>query len=467
MKKTIILMGIAALAFASCTKDTVKEINNGRAIDFRVAADTRATETTTANLNQFFVTALTEAGANYFTDAAYTKNDTYFSSTPEYYWPGAGSLTFYAYAPSAKTLRATVTINRSKKTIEGYTPSTTIANQIDLVATTAEGSKKDNENTGVALVFNHQLAQIEVKAKNENNGYVYQIKGVRIAQAACTGNLDLATGSWELVSKNNEVVKDVYDITYATPITLSNMAANLMASEGDNAMLIPQQLVAWNPTDKTNTAKGAYLSVLAQIETADGARVYPKATGSTYAWIAVPINTNWEAGYKYVYTLDFTEGAGYPDPDGGDDTFDKILGSTLTLTTAVEGWKEKQVADSPLVGTWNIAEVKSVFTSTHHENVYEHTWTTEDIEAGLVENVYQIRFTNATTFYLKDVDTPLTVTKHDGKDLFFFDEENGNYIYIDNDSPFTLKITHLAAEGEDFDASDYNKEEVYIYYNKQ
>ena len=335
-------MGIAALAFASCTKDTVKEINNGRAIDFRVAADTRATETTTANLNQFFVTALTEAGANYFTDAEYTKNDTYFSSTPEYYWPGAGKLKFYAYAPSANTLGATVTINSSKQTIEGYTPSTTIANQIDLVATTAEGSKKDNENTGVALVFNHQLAQIEVKAKNENNGYVYRIKGVRIAQAACTGNLNLATGSWELVSKNNEVVKDVYDITYDSPITLSKMAANLMASEGDNAMLIPQQLVAWNPTDdKTNTAKGAYLSVLAQVETADGSRVYPKKTGLDYAWLAIPVSTKWEAGNKYVYTLDFSEGAGYPDPIDGDNTVEEVLGNSINFTMQVKPWETK------------------------------------------------------------------------------------------------------------------------------
>ena len=48
MKKTIILVGIAAVAFASCAKDAVKEVNNGRAIDFRVATQTRASETTTA-----------------------------------------------------------------------------------------------------------------------------------------------------------------------------------------------------------------------------------------------------------------------------------------------------------------------------------------------------------------------------------------------------------------------------------
>lgn len=49
---------MAALAMASCSKDESTGINNGNAIDFRAAMQTRASETTTANITNFFVTAL-------------------------------------------------------------------------------------------------------------------------------------------------------------------------------------------------------------------------------------------------------------------------------------------------------------------------------------------------------------------------------------------------------------------------
>ena len=91
MKKSIFLMGVAVMALASCAKDSVKEVNNGHAIDFRVATQTRATETTTANLSTFYVTAIDAKGSNYFTNAAFTKIEEYFSSSPAYYWPGDGS----------------------------------------------------------------------------------------------------------------------------------------------------------------------------------------------------------------------------------------------------------------------------------------------------------------------------------------------------------------------------------------
>ena len=58
MKKQLFLVVVAALAMASCSKDESTGINNGNAIDFRAAMQTRASETTTANITNFFVTAL-------------------------------------------------------------------------------------------------------------------------------------------------------------------------------------------------------------------------------------------------------------------------------------------------------------------------------------------------------------------------------------------------------------------------
>ena len=400
MKKSIILMGIAAMAFASCAKDTVKEVNNGRAIDFRVATQTRATETTTANLTTFYVTAIDESGSNYFTNVAFTKIDEYFSSSPVYYWPGEETLKFYAYAPSATTLGATVTINNETQVIKGYAPATKIADQKDLVTASTTGCKENDEADGVALLFNHQLSQLEVKARNANDAYTYKIKGVRFAQPVAQGDLNLATGEWELTTSN----KAVYQVTYDNVVELNTYAQNLMETEGDNAMLLPQQLVAWDAeNDKTNVNKGAYISVYAQITTAEGSRVYPKAEGMEYAWLAVPVNTKWEAGYKYVYTLDFTEGAGYPDPIDGDGTQSSVLGGPIKFTMDVKPWTEKATMEATsymLIGSWKAVRLEENWINvdgTVEHNVYD---TVEEVQDYLRREFWYIDIISNTEYVI-------------------------------------------------------------------
>ena len=119
-----------------------------------------------------------------------------------------------------------------------------------------------------------------------------------------------------------------------------------MATDGNNAMLIPQQLTAWTPdSDKTNTKKGAYIAVKVNITTASGARIYPDASVGEYDWVAVPVGTNWVAGQKYVYTLDFSNGAGRVDPEKPDPTDpdpfepgEPILGDPIKFTVTVTPW---------------------------------------------------------------------------------------------------------------------------------
>lgn len=149
--------------------------------------------------------------------------------------------------------------------------------------------------------------------------------------------------------------KTNYAVEYATtPRTLAADAATMMGTANDNAMLLPQQLVAWTPeTDKVNTNKGAYIALKIQITTKDGARVYPAKAKGDYDWAAVAINTKWEAGKKYVYTLDFSNGAGKvnpekPQPVDPTDPFkpgEDILGKPIKFTVIVTPWAP---ADQPV-----------------------------------------------------------------------------------------------------------------------
>lgn len=349
MKKQFLFVAVAALVMASCSEDEQMAVNHGAAIDFRGAMATRATETTTANLNAIFVTALDAANANFFTDEKFTKNATNtFNSVSSYYWPKDDSeLKFFAYAPLSTDLGvgATVTINNTTKTLAGFSPATTIADQKDFVSCKATGKKSLNESAGVDLSFKHQLSQIEIKAKNDNNAYVYKVLAARIGQPVSKGTFDFDRENWSL-----ETDKANYTVPDFAEIELNGGAQSLMGA-GGSAMLIPQQLTAWNADgDKTNTGGGAYLAVKLQITTKAGARVYPATVVGAYDWAAVPINTNWEAGKKYVYTLDFTNGAGKVDPEKTPPTDpidpfkpgDDILGgSAIKFTVTVIEWVEQ------------------------------------------------------------------------------------------------------------------------------
>lgn len=335
MKRTVILMGIAALAFASCAKDTVKEVNLGQAIDFRVATQTRAAETTTANLEKFDVTAIstdgTTEGTNYFTGLTFETDGSYYHSDPVYYWPGTGALNFYAYSPVGL---AGVSITKDGKTVTDFAPAATVADQVDFVVATATGDISD-ETTGVALAFTHELTQVNVKAMNSNEGYTYTVKAFKVGNVVGKADYDFTEAEGSRWTLSDQVAS--YTVEF-DEMVLTDEAQSLMdeTTESGCAMLLPQQLVAWTPEDNS----GTYFAVLARVETSGGTVAYPK-DGSEYGWLAVAVNTEWKPGYKYVYTLDFTKGAGTavtPEGTGSGSGSGDVFGGEIMFTTEVATW---------------------------------------------------------------------------------------------------------------------------------
>jgi hypothetical protein len=355
MKQKLLFAGMAAIALTSCSNDEAVEINNGHAIGFRTAMATRATETTTANLEGFFVTAFYESTEPYFSDLEFKKGTgDLFESDTKYFYPGdARPLTFYAYAPSKTALGGTMTITKDSQKLEGFAPNTDISKQVDFIAGAAKGDAANDGADGAFLEFSHCLSQIEVKAKSGNTSYDFEVKGVRIGCVGSKGDftfpafsaedpdaVDPVAGTWTLT----EGEKASYDKTLDEAVKLTADAVSLMA--GDNAMLIPQQLTAWDTEEQENTSKGAYIAVLVKITTKSGAQVYPFASDPTdanagYAWAAIPVSTLWEAGKKYVYTLNFTTGAGYVDPTEDHMPGVPVLVGEIKFNVTVEGWTEE------------------------------------------------------------------------------------------------------------------------------
>ncbi|MBD5291603.1 MAG: fimbrillin family protein [Bacteroides sp.] len=337
MKKTLIFAGAALLAMVSCTKEDSNEpLPESTPICFRPGL-TRATETTNANLSSIVVSGFMN-GQLMIDKETYSKgSDGVFTSANDYYWPGDDTpLTFYSYAPAAPG--GTLTLTSDSKQLSGFSPAADIASQIDFITATGTGRKSTNEATGLALDFSHRLAQIEVRAKTDNDTYTYEVTGIRIGRPVSSGSFDFTTNSWALGSDKAD-----YETTYSTPLTLNSTPQSVMGSAG-NAMLIPQQLTGWDPqTDASNTAEGAYISIKLRIATAEtGVQIYPFASNAECQWAAVKDDTKWEAGNKYIYTLDLTHGAGYVDPKDPDPGT-PVLGGPIKFTVQVQPWTETTV----------------------------------------------------------------------------------------------------------------------------
>lgn len=347
MNRFMIICAAATLMLAACTKDDLKDNGKGKVIDFRATTITKATETTSLNFDSFTCTALTENGTYHFEDELFERTGTYYNSATEYYWPTDGaSLDFYAWHP-ASNLGGTLTLTDSEKKLSGFKVNDDISKQSDFISAVATGNGVDNA-TGLELSFSHNLSQIEVKSRTANPGYIYKIKGVRFGNIFSTGDFDFDTGTW-----SNLNTKSTYTVTYNTAVTIDELSTSVMKVNGDNAMFIPQALTAWDPVnDPTNSSEGAYIAVRARITTATGRIIYP-LNEEDYDWIAVPLGNNdimnWESGYRYTYTLDWSTGGGYVYPEkpayGSDytgvDIFDageKIMATPITLELSVKGW---------------------------------------------------------------------------------------------------------------------------------
>lgn len=348
MKTTsLLLIVLSALSLASCSDeepvDVARHDSASNTIAFRSGMAGRASETTNANLEKIYVTAFNN-GEPYFSNILFEKgSDSFFTSAKKYSWlENKQQIDFIAFSPSIDDLGADLNIEGDSMTLENFSVADDIADQVDFITANASGNKEKNEATGVELTFDHRLSQIEVRAMSTDTTYTYLVTGVRIGRAEYMGTFNFRTNAWTLDSWHNTAIYD----SYCDTLTLSATPQSIMGASG-NAMLMPQKLYAWSPTaDPDNVARDAYLSVLVRIIRKDNGRVmYPFSNDTItdghgnlrqYAWASIPLEGTWEQGKKYIYTLDFSNGAGYVDPD--DPTPGEPILGNIKFTVKVNPW---------------------------------------------------------------------------------------------------------------------------------
>ena len=327
-----------------------------------------------------------------------------FISEKKYYWPDKGTVHFKAMYPSPEKMGISTdkifnedpTTDSSKGIISGDTVKYLVKNKSqmilgnyflsglnngyftsgnlaakDIVFAEAEGSKDSNEQTGVSLNFKHALSQVEVRVKYVGSEYVIASGGVRFKFISNVGTFDANNFVW---SGLNAIKKGDFDNLAsetslntrsnpiplgAEPVTITTELGNrqIPGTQTGNLLIIPQKHDAWDvKADKTNERNGTVLALSLQIlkngkniidfdswspERKEASSVLYSAKYK-YVLAAIPVEANWEAGKKYIYTVELSDEAlGYYLPVDPDKPGEPILGNPIKIVNVtVEDWDD-------------------------------------------------------------------------------------------------------------------------------
>lgn len=270
----------------------------------------------------------------------YTTSDngsSWITAAGKFFWPVEGDLHLYGYAPAAPGKNGTFQIDKDAQTLTDFVPFETAAAQQDFVYAKSTGNNATNGTTGVELNFQHALTEISVAAKNSNTAYTVNVTGVKLGNVKTKGTFTFpsianSAASWTLSAATEDVGS--YETTWSTATELTSSVSTL--DEANVAfMLLPQQL------EKSEIAsEKAYLALKVNITMQGGKVIHD-------GWAYIGLNTNWEMGKHYTYTVDFSDGAGQ-DEEGKQ----LISGKDIKLNVKVAKWNEKAIAyPSAITGT--------------------------------------------------------------------------------------------------------------------
>lgn len=332
MKKSFLMLGVAAMALASCTQNEVVEYADSRAIQFDafVGKSTRAvTELDTDGLTQFNVFAYHGTNTVDYNNVTVNKNDDGWQPTANAYWQADNAYEFAAYSDQNAAISSDVSFVNKTLTFTRYE-----VNGKDLVAAQKSVASQTDVNsyTAVSLTFYHMLSQIKFTFTNSDAAeYNLAISDIKItAGKTAKGEFKMNEGgtpaiSWTDASNGEYTIADIADI--------ANGPSGSTASE--SLLILPQ------------STTGLKVTFTARLTDANGTAI---ATGNFEAPLTISEDGGaWKPGYRYNYIAELN-GSNVPvnpvdpsEPGDGSDPKPKVIEfSNIT----VNPWADSNAAGS-------------------------------------------------------------------------------------------------------------------------
>lgn len=243
MRKTYMLVAIAAIAATSCSEIENEDINSNREIAFspEIGKSTRSGlingttfPTNDANYHFSIFAFYKPAGGSddyttpYINDSKVIYSNSLWKNSDTYYWPSSGSLKFVAYAPWEKV---TPTYNPTDGLVITDFDD---ASSTDLMYTDISG---DMTSGSVDLTFKHALTQIYFTMVTTQSNVTFTIKRLQVQDVVGKATFkSLPTPAWTLSTDPSWVV------TYTPFIgnTIVRSTDVTYPTLGNAIMLIPQ-----------------------------------------------------------------------------------------------------------------------------------------------------------------------------------------------------------------------------------
>lgn len=284
-------------------------------------------------------------------------------NTVVYYWPRPEyKVNYYAVYPAADYF------NTNSKTLDYTVPAENTS--VDLMYATRQGQRtgheRPQEKKAVPLIFHHALTQVSfyghLSSVLDALGWNIEIKNISICNVKSQGKLSLVTDEdydnhpkhfadlSALVDYPMVMNPDIQPLTnYSTP---TNQIAGkvLLTSSSDIAMLLPQELVAWNnSTEKSGSEKpstnGCYLAVALRIkDTTTGNYIFGTSADDGFITVYSPfdcgVTDGWQSGLHYKYVLTF---------NGGYDAQGARIIQPIGISASITDWTNLEPVDESLI----------------------------------------------------------------------------------------------------------------------
>lgn len=327
MKKSMILLCLAAAAMTSCTNEETLEMAESRAIGFwgsGIGNVTKAGDITSTNFAQFYVYGGYDATA-IFNGQEVNYNDSKWSYSPLQYWVAGKNYNFGAYAPSATgiipswdyTAGLTLTVNSDAN------------NQNDLVyadatATTPADATQLASQAAVSLNFTHLLSKIQFKFLKDTES----LGGQKVEMA----NFKVAG-----IITNGEWIKGVQKTVTESKGDYADFGGDDFANAQEIVATDGLSTTAWYVIPQTPTA----FAITANVKVTDNADTVLK-NGTISATLPIDEITTWDAQNYYLYTATIAMN-NIDDPDTPDEEIVPIK-----FTGTAEDWSAVTNDELPL-----------------------------------------------------------------------------------------------------------------------
>ena len=396
MDKYLLIL-LAALLLASCSANDSEEQAGGSAVasavSFDVTTDDVATRSVIANTQAFLTDGrqfrvwafMKKDGTNTWSPMTSDYNDnelqevdvTYvayrneWTTTETYYWPRPEyAVDFYAIYPTEYEYNSNqiLIFNTTNKTLD-YTAPTNPDAAVDVMYATYHGQRngeeKPNHSKAAVLKFYHALTQVSfyghLSSLLNSLGWHVEVNSITLCNVPSTGSLQLVTTTDPDVNNTalqftipNTPTLANYEFkmnpnvqrltTYSTPTNVLT-GKTLLTSPTDVAMLLPQELTAWDTNTEISNTEGCYLAVDLRIwDTTSESYILGTNADDGFVTVYAPFNCGvtggWLSGQHYKYILTF---------NGGYDSQGAAVIQPIGITASIEDWTDLPSVDESII----------------------------------------------------------------------------------------------------------------------